>query len=544
MYTVDAARRWAQAVAVREGRIAAVGTDDDIRPLIGPRTQVVNLDGRMLLPGFQDAHIHAPSGGLDRLRIDLSEVHSLDEYRERVRAYAEGRPEVTWVLGGGWAMDVFPGGTPGREELDALVPDRPAFISNRDNHGAWVNSRALELAGVTAATPDPHDGRIERDERGVPSGTMHEGAMDLVRRHIPPTGAEERMRGLLAAQAHLHSLGITAWQDAIVGAYPTIEDNYDVYVDASERGWLTATVIGALWYARGRSGDQIPFLMERREATRNGRFRATSVKIMADGVCEIFTAAMLDPFLGPDGRATENTGISFFEPDELREAVVRLDAEGFQVHVHVIGDRACRTALDAVEAARSRNGPNDLRHHLAHLQVIHPDDVPRFRELGVTANGQPLWAAHEPQMDELTIPYLGEPRASWQYPFGSLVRSGATLAFGSDWPVSSPNPLWEIHVAVNRVAPEEYPYAEASHGTRPFLPDQRLDLPTALAAFTIGSAYVNHLDGETGSIEPGKLADLVVLDRNLFEHPVDEIAQARVLLTLVEGKTVFETSEL
>lgn len=540
VYTVDAARRWAQAVAVREGRIAAVGTDDDVRPLIGPRTQVVNLDGRMLLPGFQDAHIHAPSGGLDRLRIDLSEVHSLDEYRGRVRVYAEGRPEVTWVLGGGWAMDVFPGGTPRREELDAVVSDRPAFISNRDNHGAWVNSRALELAGITAETPDPADGRIERDGRGVPSGTLHEGAMDLVRRHIPPTEGEERLRGLLEAQSYLHSLGITAWQDAIVGGYSTIQDNYDIYVDAAERGALTARVVGALWYARDAGVDQIPFLVQRREAAGSGRFRATSVKIMADGVCENFTAAMLDPFLGPDGRPTDNTGIAFFDADELREAVVRLDAEGFQVHIHVIGDRACRSALDAIEAARSTNGPNDLRHHLAHIQVVHPDDIPRFRELGVTANAQPLWAAHEPQMDDLTIPYLGEPRASWQYPFASLVRSGAMLAFGSDWPVSTPNPLWEIHVAVNRVEPEEYPYADASHGTRPFLPDQRLDLPTALAAFTIGSAYVNHLDDVTGSIEVGKCADLVVLSCDLFQGPVDQIAEVEVDLTLIDGETVFE----
>jgi predicted amidohydrolase YtcJ len=544
VYTMDAARRWAQAVAVKNGRIAAVGTDDDIRPLIGPRTWVVDLGGRMLLPGFQDAHIHAPSGGLDRLRIDLSEVHSLHDYRKLIRAYADAHPREEWVLGGGWAMDVFPGGTPRREELDVLVRDRPVFINNRDNHGAWVNSRALELTGVTAETPDPADGRIERDERGIPSGTLHEGAMDLVRRHIPPTGAEQRLRGLLEAQAYLHSMGITAWQDAIVGEYSTIQDNYDIYVDASERGELTARVVGALWYERGRGLDQIPLLVRRREGARSGRFRATSVKIMADGVCENFTAAMLDPFLGPDGRPTDNTGISFFEAEELLEAVMRLDAEGFQIHIHVIGDRACRTALNAVEAARSANGPNDLRHHLAHIQVVHPADVPRFRELGVTANAQPLWAAHEPQMDELTIPYLGEPRASWQYPFASLVRSGATVAFGSDWPVSSPNPLWEIHVAVNRMVPEAYPYAEATHRTRPFLPDQRLDLPTALAAFTVGSAYVNHLDEDAGSIEPGKLADLVVVDRNLFEHPAEEISAARVLLTVVEGEPVFEDGGL
>jgi predicted amidohydrolase YtcJ len=538
VYTVDAARRWAHAVAVKDGRIVAVGTDDDVRPLVGPKTDVVELRGRMLLPGFQDAHVHAPSGGLDRLRVDLSELHSIDAYRGAIEAYVTAHSGAEWVLGGGWAMDVFPGGTPGRDELDALVPDRPAFISNRDNHAAWVNSRALEVAGVTRATSDPPDGRIVRADDGEPSGTLQEGAMDVVRRHVPPASVEERTRGLMLAQTYLHSLGITAWQDAIVGEYSTIQDNFDVYLGASERGDLTARVVGALWFERGKGTDQVPALIDRRERAKAGRFRATSAKIMADGVCENFTAAMLEPYLGTDGRPTGDTGIEFFDADGLRESVVRLDAEGFQVHVHVIGDRACRNALDAFEAALMSNGRNDHRHHLAHIQVVHPDDVSRFRALRVTANAQPLWAAHEPQMDELTLPFLGEPRGSWQYPFRSLVRSGASLAFGSDWPVSSPNPLWGIHVAVNRVEPSDYPYA-APTGRGPFLPDERVDLPSAIAAYTIGSAFVNHLDDVAGSIEVGKSADLVVLDRNMFEHPPDEIAKARVLLTFVEGERVF-----
>jgi predicted amidohydrolase YtcJ len=537
VHTVDAVRRRAQAAAVRGGRIVAVGTDAEVREVVGGATEVVDLRGRLLLPGFQDSHVHAPSGGLDRLRIDLSEAHSLDDYRALIARYRDGHPDAEWLLGGGWAMDVFPGGTPTRDALDQLSPDRPVFINNRDNHAAWVNSRALELARVDASTPDPADGRIERGADGSPAGTLHEGAMNLVRRLVPRASLDEQIEGLLIGQRYLHSLGVTGWQDAIVGEYSTLQDAFDAYVAAAGRGLLTARVRGALWFERGKGVEQLPLLLDRRERSRVGRFEATSVKIMADGVCENFTAAMLDPYLDAHGHATDNRGIPFFDEDELREAAVALDAEGFQVHVHAIGDRAVRIALDAFQAARAANGPSDHRHHIAHIQVVHPDDVPRFGALRVTANAQPLWAAYEPQMAELTIPFIGEERAAWQYPFRSLLRSGATMAFGSDWPVSSPNPLWEIHVAVNREEPADYPYGA---GEGAFLPQERLDLPEAIAAATIGSAYVNHAERETGSIEVGKLADLVVLDRDPFEHPAHEIAEGRVDLTFVEGQAVFE----
>ncbi len=539
VYTVDAARRWARAVAVRGGRIVAVGADDDVRELVGARTEVVDLRGRMLLPGFQDAHVHPPPGGLEMLRCNLSDAHSLEEYRRIVAGYAAAHPEAPWILGGGWSMDVFPGGNPPKEELDALVPDRPAFLPSRDGHSAWVNSRALELAGIARETPDPPDGRIERDPDGGPMGTLHEGAMDLVAKLVPPPTLEDHLEGLRVAQAHLHSLGITAWQDAIVGGHC---DTYDAYLRAASEGWLTARVVGALWWDRHRGEEQIDELLERRERGSVGRFRATSVKIMQDGVVENFTAGVLEPYLDAEGRPTGERGKSFVDPEALRAYVARLDALGFQVHFHAIGERAVRECLDAVEAARRGNGWNDLRHHVAHVQIVHPDDVPRFRALRVVANGQPLWAVNEPQMLELTIPFIGPERARWQYPFGSLVRSGAVLAFGSDWSVSSPDPLWGIHVAVNRLPPPGYPYAEGAD--EPFLPEERIDLPTAVAAYTMGSAYVNHLERETGSIEVGKLADLVVLDRDPFAHPASEIGAARVLLTLVEGERVFEDPSL
>jgi predicted amidohydrolase YtcJ len=513
------------SVAVRSGRILAAGPG-----LRAAQTEVIDLAGGLLLPGFVDAHVHPVQGGLERARCDLSPVSGRQATLATISAYAEAHPDVEWILGGGWHQPDYPGGAPLATDLDAVVGDRPVFLANADHHGAWVNSRALALAGIDARTPDPADGRIERDPDGSPTGTLHEGAMDLVGRLVPPTTHEEQVAALLGAQAHLHSFGITGWQDAIFGDYANLDDSTPAYVELARDGRLTARVNGALWWRRDLGAEQLPSLIERREALQFPRLRAGSVKIMQDGVAENFTAGMLDPYYDGCGCRTANAGLSFVDPLALREHITALDAAGFQVHVHAIGDRAVREALDAFETARAANGVSDLRHHIAHLQVIHPDDIGRFAALGVTANLQALWAVHEPQMDELTIPFLGPERTRWQYPFGDLARSGARLAAGSDWPVSSPDPLAAVQVAVNRRAGDgEY---EA------FLPEQALDLATALAAYTSGSAWVNHAD-ETGRIAPGMLADLAVLDRDPFVEPLDEIAEARVVATYVEGERVF-----
>lgn len=533
VHTVNRAQPSAEAVAVRDGRIVAVGTDRDVARHVGPRTRVVELHGRTVLPGFQDAHVHPIHAGLYRLRCELHGAHGRDAYLRIIREYAESHPDAEWITGGGWSMDDFPGGTPRREDLDPIVPDRPVFLANRDGHGAWVNTRALELAGVTAATPDPADGRIERDPDGSPSGTLHEGAMALVRDLVPPDSRADLEAGLLLAQTELHSLGITSWQDAIVKP-----DDLEAYLAVAGRGELTARVVGALWWEREWDEGHVEELVERRARGPVGRFAATSVKIMQDGVLENFTGAMLEPYLGTDGRPTGNRGISFVEPARLDRVVSRLDGAGFQVHFHCIGDRAVREALDALEAALAANGPTDGRHHIAHIQVIHPADIPRFAGLGVVANAQPYWAASEAQMEELTIPFLGPERAGWQYPFKSLLRAGARLAMGSDWSVSTPNPLLEMEVAVNRVS-------DAARGERqPFLPEERLSLEEAIHAFTLGSAHVQHLDDATGSLAVGKLADLVVLDRDLFDRAAGEIGEARVVATFVEGEAVFEDAAL
>ena len=540
VYTVDAARTWAQAVAVKDGRIAAVGSTDAVADLRGAATEVIDLAGRMLLPGFQDAHVHPVSGGVDMLQCDLHDLGTREEYLAAIEAYARSNPDEPWITGGGWSQDAFHRGCPDKGSLDEIVPDRPVYLPNRDGHSIWANSRAFEIAGITSGTPDPEDGRIEREDGGSPQGTLHEGAAHLVSRHMPALSDETLDQGLLRGQSYMHGFGITAWQDAIVDRSEEF-GNFDAYVRAGLSGILTARVVGALWWHRDEGLEQIDRLVGLRDEGDAGRFRATSVKIMQDGVCENFTAAVLDPYLDEHGLRSENRGISFVDPELLKKAVTRLDALGFQVHYHALAERAVREALDATQEARDTNGWSDGRHHIAHIQVVHPDDIPRFRHLGVVANAQPLWAAHEAQMDELTIPFLGEPRWRWQYPFASLQRHGAQIAMGSDWSVSTPNPLEEIHVAVNRQMPVDYPHRVEEHDV--FLPDERLDLASAIHGFTMGSAYVNHLDGDTGSIELGKCADLAVIDRNLFAHPVDEIAYAACVMTYVEGEQVFASTD-
>jgi predicted amidohydrolase YtcJ len=522
------------ALAVRRGRIALVGSDEDVRTMVGPSTEVVDVTGGLVTPGFQDAHAHPLAAGVDLLRCDLNGSSSAQDTLARIAGYSVAHPEVTWILGSGWSMAHFAAGTPTREALDAVVADRPVILSNSDGHGAWVNTRALELAGVNASTPDPRDGRIERDATGAPQGTLHEGAAALVERLAPEPTADEQLAGLLQAQHVMFSHGITAWQDAAVGALFGQPDSLPVYLRAHSSGALRARVVAALWWDRARGSEQVSDLVDRRAAAADVGFRATSVKIMQDGVVENFTAGLLDTYLDTCGCPTGNHGLSFVDPAALREHVTALDAAGFQVHFHALGDRAVREALDAIETALTRNGRTDGRHHLAHLQVVAPEDLPRFVALGASANIQPLWAAHEPQMDDLTIPFLGDDRAALQYPFGDLVAAGAHLAAGSDWPVSSPNPLLGAHVAVNRVLPRARG-AEAE----PFYPRNRIDLATALGAYTAGSAYVNHLDDVSGRLEPGLLADLAVLDHDPFAGPPDEIGSTRVVATYVEGRSVF-----
>ncbi|MGH3649247.1 MAG: amidohydrolase [Acidimicrobiia bacterium] len=522
IFTADPAGQFVDAVATRGDRIVALG--EEALALIGPGTLVVELDGALTAPGFIDAHVHPATSGLDKLRCHFDECDDAESAIRRVAEYAAAHPDLPWILGAGWKQSWFARGCPPKDALDRVVPDRPVLIHNTDGHGAWANSTALQVAGIDAETADPPDGRIERLEDGSPQGTLHEGAVKLVERPAPEDTTEDLVAGLLRGQEELLRHGVTGWQDAIVD-----EKVQDAYLRVAGEGKLVGRVVGAMWWSPHRGLEQIHELVARREQSAPG-FAPTSVKLMLDGVAENFTASMLEPFLDRSGNSTGNHGIDFVDPDDLGQIVSFLDDHHFQCHFHAIGDRAVRNALDAVDEARKRNGPNENRHHIAHIQVVHPDDIPRFADLGVVANAQPLWACNDDYQTELTRPFLGEQRYRWQYPFGSLLRSGALMAMGSDWGVSTCNVMEEIDVAVSRTCLE----------SEPLVSGEAVSPIEALTAFTAGSAYVNHAEGDSGSIAVGMLADLAVLDRD----PLGEgtFRDARVVTTVAGGEIVYEDS--
>jgi predicted amidohydrolase YtcJ len=539
LWSPDGAGAGCDAIVAEGARITALTSTAQARDQTGPGTRVIDLGGRLVIPAFGDAHVHPVGGGLESLRCDLTGPRSRDRYLQLIGDCARPLGPEEWVLGGGWSMEAFPGGIPSAADLVEAAGGRPVFLPNRDHHSAWVSPAALARAGVTRDTPDPADGRIERDTSGEPSGALHDGAMRLVSRLIPAPTPDELAAGLRAGQRHLHALGVTHWQDAIIGDAPDIgiPDALDTYRRAAAEGWLTAQVNGALWWNRTQGPDQIPGLLARRAEAAGGNFRATSVKMMLDGVCETFTAAMTEPYTGH-----QDGGDLFIPEKEVATALRLLSREGFQVHFHAIGDRAVTAALNAVASAGPVSSAQDLRHHIAHLQFIRPGDLDRFADLGVVANFQPLWATHDPQMDELTLPFVGPERAGWQYRVGTLARRGARLAFGSDWPVSSADPLQEIHVAVNRRLSARLGRPGTAETDRPFLPAEALPLAQAMTAFTAGVAYVNHREPELGSLRPGHRADVAVLSQDIFARPPAEIGDTRVELTIAGGQAVYEAA--
>jgi predicted amidohydrolase YtcJ len=482
----------------------------------------------MLLPGFHDAHVHPVSGGVELAQCNLNDLATASAVVLKVKTCAVALPKDAWVLGGGWALPVFPGGLARKETLDEAAGGRPAYLTAADGHSAWVNSKALALVGVDARTADPPNGRIERDGRGEPVGTLREAAMDLVGRHVPPPTPAVRLEGLRLALAKLNGFGVTAVQEASASrAY------LETYRQAEKAGALSVRVTAALTTDDQRGPEQVDELVRLRTELASPRVRPVAAKIFADGVIEGRTAAMIEPYLDRPGFRGEPN----LSRERLTALVRRLAGEGFNVHVHAIGDRAIRETLDAMEAGAPGADEAGLRFQIAHAQLIRPEDVPRFRRLGVIANFQPLWAYADSYMKDLTWPALRKELWPHMYPIRSLVRSGAVVAFGSDWSVSSQNPLEGIQVAVTRQSPDE----AASEVMRP---EQTIDLPEALAAYTLGAAYAMGLENETGSIEVGKRADLVVLAENLFEVPARRLGRTRVLLTLLDGRPVYEDPAL
>jgi predicted amidohydrolase YtcJ len=529
-----------RAMAIGGGMVRALGGNDEIRALTGAYTRVVNLRGRLAIPAFGDAHVHPVQGGLESLRCNLMGRRTRHECLAEIASYSARLPEGAWVLGGGWSMPAFPGGTPTAADLDRVTGGRPAFLPNRDHHSAWVNTAAMRLAGLTARAPDPADGRIERDRAGQPVGTLHDGAMRLVADYVPRPTNEELTHALLAAQKFLHSVGITSIQDACVGDAGElgIPDTFGTYLRAAADHRLTMRVTGALWWDRNLGLGQVDRLLARRAAADgSGYFRATTVKIMLDGVAETFTAAMSTPYLDRYGQPTDHSGSLFIDQGELAEATRQLSDHGFQLHFHAIGDRAISAALDAVEAL-PRPARDAGRHQIAHLQFINPLDLDRFARAGVVANFQPLWACDDEQNHTLTAPFVGPDRAAWQYRIGEVFRRAGRVAFGSDWPVSSPNPLQEMHVAVNRVVSARLGRPGSPETTRPLLPQEAIPIDAAVHAFTAGVAYVNHEDHVAGVLRPGMLADVAVLDRDIYTVPPDTIGDTSVAMTIASGQVV------
>ncbi|GAA5228435.1 amidohydrolase [Paeniglutamicibacter antarcticus] len=527
----------ADAVAIADGTIVAMGAAEEILAAHA-RLGIVTIDagGALLTPGFIDAHVHTVFAGMERLGCDLSEAEGSHEALAVIAAYVHGPAgAVEWIRGGGWTMSDFPGGAPLATDLDAIVADRAVFLMNRDHHSAWVNSLALQRAGITAATQDPAGGRIERDAAGNPTGTLHEAALDMVADLLPEETPEEFRAGLLEGQRYLHSMGITGWQDAILGNYSGHADPYDTYRDADAAGELSADVVGALWWPRDVTDipAQVRSLVARSQE-RGTKFRATAVKFMLDGVIESQTAAMAEPYHSC-GCPGADTGLNYFAPDFLTAAITAVDAAGLDVHLHAIGDRAVTHGLDAFAAARRANPGSTGRHHIAHLQVVDPDDIPRFAELGITANMQALWACNDEAMLELTVPVLGKERSGWQYPFKALLDAGAPLAMGSDWPVSTPDPWQGIHTAVTRTE-------AGGDGSDPALnPDQGLGLIDALRAYTSGSARLNRVDA-AGRIAVGTTANLALADRDPFNAPLGELHSVTNRLTIADGRIVHDSA--
>jgi predicted amidohydrolase YtcJ len=533
VYTVDEERSWAEAVATRDGLIVYVGSDAGAREYVGADTEVVDLAGRMVLPGFHDSHIHVLTEVMSDDDCDLLRLETEADVARALRACAEkqGHGVDRWVWGGGWGEWLWPEANPRKGLLDVLFPDRPVYLVSGFGHAAWVNSRALEIAGIDAATPDPEAGIIERDpETGEPSGTLRDAAMALVADKIPPFSLEQRVQRVLAGIALCHANGITATIEPGVG--PGHIEQLLAVADAGRFDLRAVASLSPIGWHAGAFGDEVYEFIAGRDAWRRPNLDVDSVKVYMDGVIEYGTSPLLEPYED----SQYGSGEFFYEQEDVDEVFTRLDKLGLQVHVHAIGDAAIRRALDGFEAMREANGMSDNRHQIVHLQLIHEDDRPRFAELNVGAVFQPLWAYPDPAAIELDIPMIGEERTWQMYPIASVLQAGGRIVGGSDYYVTDLDPLLAIETAITR----QDPWANDGPALNE---NERVDLATMIEAYTINGAYQMKLDNVQGTIEVGKRADLVVLDRNLFEIPASEISDAQVVMTIFEGRTVYEQAE-
>jgi len=537
IYTVDAARSWAEALAIRDGEIVFVGKDAGVVSQIGPETTVIELDGKMVLPGFQDSHIHPVSAHLKTKMCNLRGLIGRTAYLEKIRECVQDDPDSEWIRGSGWSHAAFDDDNrPDKKLLDEIVPDRAIILGSYDGHSVWANSKAMELSAVDESTEDPPSGIIERypDSREPIGLFLEDPAIKLINAAAPDFTDEDRFQALLEVQSYLNSLGITSVQDAWVelnnvGLYGTLP----AYQRAAAEGRLSMRVVAALYWRPTKGMEQLERMKQIRSNAGNGNFRATSVKIWQDGVMHTHTSKLLEDYADRPGER----GLSMFEQERLNQVVAALDAEGFQVHIHADGDGALRESLDAFEFARKQNGKRDSRHHVAHLELVHPDDIPRLRKLGVIANVQPLWSTSRYYIGDLINVKLGEKRKRWMEINRSFLEEGVTVAYGSDWFVTSPDPMDLIEAAVTRIRPA-LPLDD-KRTAEPMLPGEEVTLGDAIASYTINGAFANHQEESTGSLEVGKLADIVVLEKNLFDVEPVRISETQVLLTFLGGKLVY-----
>jgi predicted amidohydrolase YtcJ len=514
----------AEAVAVQGNKVLRVGSNREIQRLARAQTTVVDAKGGSVLPGFNDAHLHLLSGGLSLDQVSLSEAMTLDEVKETLRAWVAANPADAWIRGRGWLYAPFPGGLPTRQLLDQLVPDRPAYLVSYDGHTGWANSAALEAAGISRVTRAPLNGAIVRDGRGEPTGVLKEAAMTLMSQTLPVPTRADKLSALKAAVVEANRVGITSVQDAGGSA-----DDLALYDELRRQGDLSLRVYQALSVDATTTTDELDALDAVRERLDDDPLVKTgAVKVMADGVVETRTAAMLEPYSHSNER-----GSLRLSAEEMTRLVTTLDRRGWQVMTHAIGDAAVRETLDAYAAAQSDNPApaRGRRHRVEHIETPSPDDLPRFAKLGVVASLQPVHGVPPEPTDPWAI-NLGPERAARGWMSASLLKSGAPLAFGSDWPVAPLDPMRGIFVAVNRTLFD----GEPAGG---WLPKERLSLGDAIRAFTSGAAWASFDEQRKGTLERDMLADIVVLSTDVFALPAERLLEAEVVVTIMDGKIVY-----
>lgn len=516
------------AIAVRGNTIARVGRTRELRRLRRSGTIEIDAQGGSILPGFNDAHLHFMSGGLLLERANLTDLITLDQVKKQIADFAAANPTNDWVIGRGWVYDTFPGGLPTREILDELVPDRPAYMVAYDGHTGWVNSKALAIAGVTKKTPNPPDGIVVKDPKtGEPTGVLKEAAKGLVTKFMPEPTKEQQLRALRRAIEAAHAVGLTSVQNAHGDA-----GEFALYDELRKSGDLTIRVYTAYSIddpITEADADRIDAL---RAAHRDDPFfRVGAIKILGDGVIESHTAAMLAPYAN---KAT--SGEPNLTDEELQGIVTMMDKRGWQIMIHAIGDRAIRQAFDAYEKAAAVNGPRDRRHRIEHIETIDPADLPRFKGLGVIASMEPYHADPNPNVLNIWSGNIGEERAGRGWMMGSIKRSGAHLAFGSDWPVVTVDPRFGLNMALNRTTPTGTP-AGGWH------PREKLPLADVIAGYTSEAAYASFDEERKGKLLPGQFADIVVMSKDLFALEPAKIMDAVVTHTIVDGKVVYTRPE-